>query len=94
MPSFASYFTQSEIDLKENKNSETGYILSIDSLVLKFEGVLRSFSRNVGAQTIDIKENGTQERISFEKLLQNEKIKAIIPEDDIAFFKFIFLHEF
>jgi hypothetical protein len=93
MPSFASYFTQSEIDLKENKNSETGYILSIDSLVLKFEGVLRSFSRKVGAQTIDIKENGTQERISFEKLLQNEKIKAIIPEYDIAFFKFIFTSE-
>ena len=93
MPSFASYFTQSEIDLKENKNSETGYILSIDSLVLKFEGVLRSFSRNIGAQTIDIKENGTQERISFEKLLKNDKFKDIIPEDDIAFFKFIFTSE-
>lgn len=93
MPSFASYFTQSEIDLKENKNSETGYILSIDSLVLKFEGVLRSFSRYVGAQTIEIKENGTQERISFEKLLQNKKIKDMIPEDDIAFFKFIFTSE-
>jgi hypothetical protein len=93
MPSFANYFIQSEIDLKKNENSETGYILSIDSLVLKFEGVLRSFSRNIGAQTIDIKENGTQERISFEKLLKNEKIKDIIPEDDIVFFKFIFTSE-
>ena len=90
MPSFASYFTQSQIDLKENKNSVTGYILSIDSLVLKFEGVLRDFSRNIGAQTIEINENGTQERISFEKLLENEKFKEIIPEDDIAFFKFLF----
>jgi len=93
MPSFASYFTQSEIDLKENKNSVSGYILAIDSLVLKFEGVLRSFSRNIGAQTIDIKDNGTQERISFEKLLQNEKLLKIIPEDDIAFFKFVFTSE-
>lgn len=93
MPAFASYFTQSEIDLKENRNSPTGYILAIDSLVLKFEGLLRSFSKKVGAQTIDIKENGTQERISFEKLLENEKIKEIIPEDDIAFFKFIFTSE-
>ncbi|WP_225037422.1 DUF4209 domain-containing protein [Winogradskyella sp. SM1960] len=85
-----SYFKQSEIDIKTNTNSTSGYILSIDSLVLKFEGILREFSRYNGAQTIDIKENGTQARISFEKLLENEKFKELVPEDDIALFKFLF----
>jgi hypothetical protein len=89
-PSLYSYFKQSEIDIKTNTNSSSGYILSIDSLVLKFEGILREFSRFNGAQTIDIKENGTQERISFEKLLENEKLKKLVPEDDIALFKFLF----
>ena len=70
-PSLYNFFTQSEIDIKLNKNNNQGYILSIDSLVIKFEGLLREFSRNIGAQTIEIKENGTEERISFEKLLQN-----------------------
>jgi hypothetical protein len=92
-PSLFSFFTQSEIDIKQNKNNNVGYILPIDSLVLKFEGLLREFSRHIGAQTIEIKENGTQERISFEKLLVNEKLTALIPEDDIALFKFLFTSE-
>ena len=89
-PSLSIFFTQSEIDIRTNKNNNQGYILAIDSLAIKFEGLLREFSRNIGAQTIEIKENGTEERISFEKLLENEKLKALLPEDDIALFKFLF----
>jgi hypothetical protein len=92
-PSLLSFFTQSEIDIKLNKNNNQGYILAIDSLVIKFEGLLREFSRNIGAQTIEIKDNGTEERISFEKLLENQKIKELIPKDDIALLKFIFTSE-
>src|SRR5690554_743203 len=89
-PSLQSFFVQTEIDIKTNSHNSKGYILAIDSLVLKFEGLLREFSRMIGAQTIEIKENGTEERIGFDKLLNNEKLKALIPEDDIAFFKFLF----
>lgn len=64
--------------------------MAIDSLVLKFEGLLREFSRALGAQTIEIKKNGTKKRISFDKLMDNEKVRALIPEGDIAFFKFLF----
>lgn len=89
-PSLHSFFIQSEIDIKTNKHNSQGYILAIDSFVLKFEGLLREFLRMIGAQTIEIKENGNEERINFDKLLSNEKLKAFIPEDDIAFFKFLF----
>lgn len=92
-PSLYSFFAQSEIDIRTNRGSNQGYILAIDSLVIKFEGLLREFSRNIGAQTIEIKDNATGERISFEKLLENEKLKAIIPKDDIALFKFLFTSE-
>lgn len=92
-PSLQSFFVQTEIDIKTNKHHSQGYILAIDSLVLKFEGLLRELSRVIGAQTIEIKADGTQERISFEKLLENEKIKALIPEDDLAYFKFLFLSD-
>lgn len=90
LPSLDSFFKQSEIDLKLHKNNPMGYILSIDSLTLKFEGVLRAFSRQIGAQTIEVKESGTQERISFDKLLENEKITSLIPPDDLALIKFLF----
>lgn len=89
-PSIQSFFVQTEIDIKTNNHNPQGYILAIDSLVLKFEGLLRELSKIIGAQTIEIKENGTEERIGFDKLLDNEKLKALIPEDDIAFFKFLF----
>jgi hypothetical protein len=89
-PSLQSFFIQTEIDIKTNSHNPKGYILAIDSLVLKFEGLLRELSRMIGAQTIEIKDNGTEERIGFDKLLDNEKIKALIPEDDIAYFKFLF----
>lgn len=89
-PSLQSFFVQTEIDIKTNKQNSQGYILAIDSFVLKFEGLLREFSRMIGAQTIEINKNGTEERVNFEKLLDNEKLKALIPEDDIAFFKFLF----
>lgn len=89
-PSLQSFFIQCEIDIKTKSNNPQGYILAIDSLVLKFEGLLREFSRMIGAQTIEIKDNSTEERISFDKLLNNEKLQSIIPPDDIAYFKFLF----
>ena len=89
-PSLHSFFIQIEIDIKTNSHNSQGYILAIDSLVLKFEGLLRELSRMIGAQTLEIKDNGTQERIAFDKLLDNKKLKALIPDDDIAFFKFLF----
>jgi hypothetical protein len=89
-PAIQSFFVQTEIDLKTNSHNSQGYILAIDSLSLKFEGLLRELSRMIGAPTIEIDKNGTKERIGFDKLLDNEKLKVLIPEDDIAFFKFLF----
>lgn len=90
LPSLFSFFQQAEIDIKTNKKSNIGYILAIDSLVLKFEGILREFSRSIGAQTIEITKNGTKERISFERLLDDKKFNKLVPSDDIAFFKYLF----
>ncbi|MFV8332926.1 DUF4209 domain-containing protein [Flavobacterium sp. GSP14] len=92
-PSLQSFFIQAEIDIKTNKHNALGYIIAIDSFVLKFEGLLREFSKKIGAQTIEIKETGTEERINFDKLLDNDKLTDLIPEDDIAYFKFLFTSE-
>jgi hypothetical protein len=84
------FFEQSKIDIDKGENSNSGYILPIDSLVLKFEGLLREISRSLGAQTIEIKDDRTEERISFDKLLSNQKLVELIPSKDMAFFKFLF----
>ncbi len=90
LPSIKLYFEHSEKDIKNGTNCPEGYILSIDSITLKFEGVLRDFSNKIGAQTIESEDSKTEERIDFEKLFNNEKFQRLVPEDDIAFFKFLF----
>ncbi len=92
-PSLQVFFNQIEADIKTATNHNQGYIVAIDSLVLKFEGLLREFSRAIEAQTIEFKADGTEERISFDKLLDNEKITDLIPVNNIAFFKYLFTSE-
>ncbi len=90
LPPLKLFFEESEKDLKNKTNSNESYIIPIDSLTLKFEGVLRDFSNRIGAQTIEVDEIKTEQRIDFDKLFNNEKFISIIPEDDLAFFKFLF----
>lgn len=90
LPSLEHFFNQIQLDIAQKKTTPERYILSADSLVVKFEGLIREFSRNIGAQTIEFQEDGTKERISFDKLLDNPKLQEIIPADDIAFFKYLF----
>lgn len=90
LPPLKLFFEQSEKDIENSSHTPEGYILAIDSLTMKFEGVLRDFSNRIGAQIIESDETKTEQRIDFDKLFDNEKFKAVIPEDDIALFKFLF----
>src|SRR5207244_1532583 len=92
-PALHQFFDQSEKDIRDKINNERGYIMCIDSLTIKFEGIIQHLSNYIGAQTIEVKEDGTEARISFDKLLDNEKFKALYPDDDIALLKFLFTSE-
>lgn len=90
LPPLKLFFEQSEKDIENNSHTHEGYILTIDSLCLKFEGVLRDFSNKIGAQVIEADVSKTEMRIKFDNLFDNEKFVKIVPEDDIAFLKFLF----
>lgn len=90
LPPLKLFFEQFEKDTQNNTNSKEGYILAIDSLTLKFEGVLRDFSNKIGAQTIESEDTKTEQRVDFDKLFDNQKFMSVIPEDDVTFFKFLF----
>ena len=91
-PSLKLFFEQIETDLKSETEhySSIEYIPAIDSLTMKFEGLLREFLLRIGSQTIKAKSNKTEEIISYDTMLSDEKILRIISENDIAFFKFLF----
>jgi len=76
---------------------EYSYVLCIDSLVLKFEGILRDFIRLRGGVTTVMKRRKNnsnyqlilQEQV-LEELLENPKITESFSEEDIALFKYVF----
>lgn len=72
--------------------SEDGFknfVLCIDSLALKFEGILRDFAKIIGAPS-QVHSKGWNREAYIEDLLEDEKIKSFFSEDDVLLFKYLF----
>ncbi len=93
LPSIKLYFDNVSVIDNQIKPPQEILIVVIDSLTLKFEGVLRFFSQKIGAQTIRVGKDGTKENVNLEYFLDDEKLREIIPVDDLTFFKFLFSKE-
>lgn len=72
-----------------NTNKVNNFILAIDSLTLKFEGVLRDFIRLCGGNTSKDKNGELREQL-LEELLENEMVVKYFSTKDIDLFKFAF----
>jgi hypothetical protein len=75
--------------LQYSKSRFENFILCIDSLALKFEGLLRDFARVIGTDSL-VNAKGRNREAYIEELLLNEKIKAYFDEDDLLLFKYLF----
>ena len=84
-PSLFDFFNLSDAVLKQKEYPNTGYILCIDSLTLKIEGLIRHFAKLIQCPTIIMnkKKNGTRERY-IEEIITHEKFKAYFSEEDIV----------
>jgi hypothetical protein len=90
-PSIFEFFRQEEASIL-NQEYTPNFVMVIDSLTLKFEGVLRDFARLIGVQTIRHSEKIRGEREMYiEDILANKKIQEYFDENDIMLFKYIFL---
>jgi hypothetical protein len=65
------------------------FVLCIDSLALKFEGILRDFAKVIGAPS-QVHLKGWNREAYIEDLLEDEKIKSFFNEDDVLLFKYLF----
>lgn len=88
-PGIQNMFSQFELSILMNTNKVNNFILAIDSLTLKFEGLLRDFIRLTGGFTTIEKKEEFQEQL-LEGLLENQKIKEYFTEKDIELFKYTF----
>jgi len=88
-PGLYNFFSLFEYQTIHSKLKTDSFILSIDSLTLKFEGILRDFIRLSGGTTIKIK-NGISEEILLEEMLEHKIIKETYEEAEIELFKLVF----
>jgi len=88
-PGLHSLFAQYELSILLNTNKVNNFILAIDSLTLKFEGVLRDFIRLCGGNTSKGKNGELKEQL-LEELLENEMVVKYFSTKDIDLFKFTF----
>lgn len=88
-PGIHNLFSQFELSVLNNTNKINNFILSIDSLTLKFEGALRDFIRLSSGNTT-IEKNGNLQEQLLEELLDNSTTRKYFSDRDIELFKFTF----
>jgi hypothetical protein len=94
MPSIHEYIFQ-----LENINSYycPNFVLSIDSLTLKIEGILRDFCSIAGITTFKFRKDKNNNDIAQEKdihtLLEEDPVKKLFDEDDLLFFRFLLIEK-
>ena len=90
-PSIIEFFLQTQAWLN-SKYYLPSYVLCIDSLVLKMEGLLRDFSERLNIPTSVNRKNGMEE-VYVNNILENEIIKEHFDKDDMLFFNYLLSNE-
>lgn len=95
-PSLHEYFLQTQYCFA-NTNYSPNLVLSIDSLTLKIEGLIRDICQFSGVTTFYMTNDSKGRNIAREKdihaLLYEEPIKKLFDEDDLLFFKFLLVEK-
>jgi hypothetical protein len=89
-PSLNEYFIQTESALKSN-NPYTTYVMPIDSLTLKFEGVLRDFAKIIKVSTTVTGKGNVLREKYIEEILAEKEVQKYFDENDLLFFNFLFV---
>lgn len=92
-PALHNFFSQIEAAVLLGSNTPfSNWILSLDSLTLKFEGALRDFIRLTGASTSIVRNDEIREML-LEDLINSDTAKEKFTENDLALFKIVFTNK-
>lgn len=95
-PALNDYFINLEFYFS-NKKNYPNFILCIDSLSVKIEGMLRDICEFIGITTFELKADKKERTISQEKdihkLLYEPELAKLIDKDDLFFFKFLLIEK-
>lgn len=92
-PSMIEFFIQIEATIKD-RNYRPDLILALDSLTLKFEGILKTFAQLNGVRTIRYsnRHDGIRE-LTIEKILEHKKMQKLFDRNDQLLFNYILYEE-
>jgi len=87
-PSLKHFFDLFEYKSLFEESDTNTYILCIDSLTIKFEGILRDFIRSLGGSTIKLKNEMSE--MLLEELIEHEIIIEHFNSNEVELFKYVF----
>jgi len=87
-PSIAEFYHQ-VLAWGESKYYTPNFILCLDSLTLKIEGLFRNFSERLNVSTSKGKRKGVQEALAHD-IIDNEVIRKYFNEEDRLLFDYVF----
>lgn len=90
-PAISEFIKQLNIELYTHYKAN--YILTLDSLVVKFEGIIRDFASLSGVVVTKSKNNRTQEK-TLEELINDVEIRAKLGETNYTYFMYLYSSEF
>lgn len=91
MPSFYYFFTELETAVKSNGFYAPNFILPIDSISLKFEGMLRDIAKRIGVNTVKTVREDTREMFTEDILREGkETLSKFYDETDFLFFNYVY----
>lgn len=92
MPAIRDYFSRIEV-LNRGEKTHDPPVMAVDSLTVKFEGILRDFAQLNGILTACNRTDAVGRPITHERdiswLLHGQRIKSILSADDLLFLKYI-----
>ena len=96
-PALNEYFNQMDFHLADPRRNRPNFVLSLDSLTLKIEGLFRDLCQLSGVVTSRQKKDNSGRNITVEKdidaLLREEAVTKLFDEDDLLFFKFLLVEK-
>ena len=96
-PALNDYFEQIEFYLLYPEHNQPNFVLCLDSLTLKIEGLFRELCRLSHVNTTYHRQDQAGREIAREKdidvLLREEVIQKLFDEDDLLFFKFLLVEK-
>ena len=89
VPIINNYFFEMNQYLK-HPDYAPHFVLTMNSLILRIEGIVRDMCKNLDISTTYIK-NGVTEEKNLNLLLKEEKLEELIGKDDLFFLKYILI---